>query len=518
MVGNSDNRVDCSRRFEGQATRLANPEEGVFSNLTRIESLHAAYSHLIGANAQDSSVDRLEPPPASDNVNGFLDQLSEDLRAGRFRAERANSSASADEVSVNDASIQLRTRIVQMAVCHALERVFPTNAPADFIACTVTHINQGLSRIYAVTIEENGASRSEHILATVRQHVADATFLELLAEVLKSIGSGVTAGPNPLGCLLTRIALHSVDQVLLQANLLGRQGSSVHATCVRFDHEVALFLDHDAQYEWLLPAVQKRLREALAEIKAEADPEQTQLVDLAQGGKLRLLDHEFRFMKNRGGTACVEYSRLEKLPEPKPEAQKPDRERWKIRLPKWPRRARRNPTAPAEPPSGRGFHWPSLRLHWPRGIWDWSPNVPGGIYAVAGGVLIVALLVAGTAFGVAYFWGGGPELYPVRGQVFFEGEPAVGALVIFVPKDTKSSQAQLASALVAEDGTYGMGTHRAKDGALAGEYVVTIWRRPGREGKMLAARYGSRQTTPLTATVKMGPTEVPAFQLQAESR
>src|SRR5262249_45498580 len=153
-------------------------------------------------------------------------------------------------------------------------------------AWTIAVISQGLSRICAITIEENDANRSEHILAVVRRHVADTFFLALLTDILKSVDLRATAGPNPLARVLTRVAMHNVDQVLLQAKVLGRQGPHVHAMCMRFDHEVALFLDNDAQYEWLLPAVQKRLREALAEIKAEVDPEQTQLVDLAQGGKL----------------------------------------------------------------------------------------------------------------------------------------------------------------------------------------------------------------------------------------
>jgi hypothetical protein len=106
--------------------------------------------------------------------------------------------------------------------------------------------------------------------------------------------------------VLTRITLHNVDQVLHQATLLGRQGSCIHATCCRFEREVALFLDNDAQYEWLLPAVQKRLREALAGIKAEVDPEKTQLVDLARGDKLHFVDHEFRLEKDGKGTAHVQ--------------------------------------------------------------------------------------------------------------------------------------------------------------------------------------------------------------------
>jgi len=285
---------------------------------------------------------------------------------------------------------------------------------------------------------------------------------------------------------------------------------------MRFDHEVALFLDNDAQYDWLLPAVQKRLREALAEIKAEADPEQTQLIDLARGEKLRFLDHEFRLTKDRDGTARVEYKRLAKPREPKPEAQKPSRRSWKLPLPAWPRRVRPKPKARAEAPSGRWFHWPSLDLRWPRWSWNWSLNVPRRVYAVAGGVVIGAGMLAGTVVVVALFRGHGPQLYPVRGQVFYEGKPAVDALVVFLPQDPTTPQAHVASALVAEDGSYVLGTHKAMDGALAGPYVVAIWRRRSTTAP-LPARYASRRTTPLKAIVEMGPTDVPVVELQDQS-
>ena len=516
MIGDSNNRVDSPLQYDGEAAHLASPQQGLFSTLTQLETLHAAYAQLSEASAMDVSLDGSRPPLAGDEVTVFLEQLSEDLRAGTFRMEGKTPSPSADSVSDNDARTQLRNRIVQFAVSHALERVFTADAPANSIAWTTAIFSQGLSRVYAIAIEENDANRSEHILAVVRRHLADTSFLELLADVLKCIDFRTTAGPNPLASVLRRVAMHNVDQVLLHAKLLGRQGSNIHATCMRFDYEVALFLDGAAQYDWLLPAVQKRLRDALAEIKAEADPEQTQLIDLTKGEKLRFLDHEFRLTKDRNGTACVEYKPLVKPPEPKPEAQKPSRRNWKLRLPAWPRRVRPKLAAREEAPSGRQFHWPSLNLHWPRWSWNWSLKVPRRVYAVARGVIIVAGTLAMTAIMVALFGGHGPQLYPVRGQVFYEGQPAVGALVVFLPQDPTSPQTHVASAIVADDGSYSLGTNKAMDGAMAGPYVVTIWKQRNTTAR-LPARYASRRTTPLTAIVKMGPTDVPVYVLQAQS-
>jgi hypothetical protein len=505
MSGNSTNPVDRPKLHQE-----------LISDLAQFTSLHRAYAQLNEACAIDSQVDKYQMTFTGEEVNGILRQLGKDLLAGTFRVTKI--CPRPETKIISDDETNFRIRIVEIALTQALGRIFHTDPPINAISWTVAVLGQGLSRVYAVSFEEGGEAFRNQVLAAVRQRVDDAALLALLDNILQNFDFRDAAEFKPFAALLTRIAFHNLDRVLQQANLLGRQGSYVHATCMRFDHEVALFLDNDVQYDWLLPAVQKRLREALAEIKAEADPEQTQLIDLARGEKLRFLDHEFHLTKDRDGTARVEYKRLVKPPEPKPEAQKPSRRNWKLRLPVWPRRARPKPTARAAAPSGRRVRWPSLDLHWPRRSWSWSLNVPRRVYAVAGGVIILVGMLAGTAFLVALFRSHGPQLYPVRGQVIHEGEPAVGALVIFVPKDAKSSQAQLASALVAEDGTYVLGTHKAKDGAQAGEYAVTIWRLPGRKDRMLPARYGNRQTTPLTATVEKGPTEVPVFQLQADSR
>jgi len=517
MTGNSLNNANSPWRFEGETEHLAKPEQGLFSELTQLETLFTAYAKLNEALALHSPADESEPPLVGEEVNGFLRQLGMDLRAGTFRMQGKEPGPDAVKVSENDPRSDLRNRIVQIALADALVTVFPTEPPANPVAWTAAVVGHGHSRVYAVTIENSDADCSAHILAVVRQRVDDPAFLALLGNVLESTDLQDFAGTNRLASVLTRISLHNIDQVLHQANLLGRQGSYVHATCIRCGHDVALFLDNDAQYDWLLPAVQKRLREALNEIKAEVDPEKTQLVDLSRGEKLHFLDHEFRLVKDRDGTARVQYKALVKACAPKPEAQKPSRRSWKLPLPAWPRRVRSKPTARAEAPSGRRFHWPSLDLRWPRWSWNWSLNVSRRVYVVAAAVMIGAVVLAVSAAVVVLLLPKGPQLYPARGQVFYEGKPAVGALVVFLPKDPTSPQARIASALVAEDGSYVLGTQKAKDGARAGQYVVTVSMPRGKRAYTLPARYGNRHTTPLTAIVEMGPTEVPTYQLLAES-
>ena len=67
-------------------------------------------------------------------------------------------------------------------------------------------------------------------------------------------------------------------------------------------------------------------------------------------------------------------------------------------------------------------------------------------------------------------------VYPVRGSVIVNGEPAQYANVLFIPSDP---DAQRASAVVGEDGEFRLTTLREFDGAEPGSYVVTIsWAKP----------------------------------------
>jgi hypothetical protein len=113
-----------------------------------------------------------------------------------------------------------------------------------------------------------------------------------------------------------------------------------------------------------------------------------------------------------------------------------------------------------------------------------------------------------------------PKVYPVRGEVFFNGQPASGAVVHFHPLDEE--QCAPAFATVAEDGSFELSTYTTNDGAEAGEYVVTInWRSQEKvEGETiigpdrLGERYSKPANSQLKATVTPGENVVPRYNLK----
>jgi hypothetical protein len=103
-------------------------------------------------------------------------------------------------------------------------------------------------------------------------------------------------------------------------------------------------------------------------------------------------------------------------------------------------------------------------------------------------------------------------VYPVHGRVLDgSSRPAVGALVVFHPVNTKESSPLKPLAYVDEKGAFTLTTYERGDGAPAGEYVVTVeWRRrianpfaADNEGQdRLEGRFSNPKTSKLRFTIE----------------
>jgi hypothetical protein len=114
----------------------------------------------------------------------------------------------------------------------------------------------------------------------------------------------------------------------------------------------------------------------------------------------------------------------------------------------------------------------------------------------------------------------GVEVYPVRGEVFFKGQPAGGAVVHFHPLDETTGSPAFAE--VNEDGSFELSTFGSSDGAEAGDYIVTInWRTETKvDGEtingpdLLGERYSKPKNSTLKATVIAGENVLDRFDLK----
>ena len=105
-------------------------------------------------------------------------------------------------------------------------------------------------------------------------------------------------------------------------------------------------------------------------------------------------------------------------------------------------------------------------------------------------------------------------VHPVKGSVTVAGQPAVGAFVLFTPvNEVPDATDPRPRAEVEPDGSFAVSTYGSRDGAPAGEYIVTIKWTDRDEPDRLQGRYADATTSTLRANIKEGSNELPPFKL-----
>lgn len=143
------------------------------------------------------------------------------------------------------------------------------------------------------------------------------------------------------------------------------------------------------------------------------------------------------------------------------------------------------------------------------------------------------MTVAALTAAVASCGPKGPKLYPVSGQVLYEGQPAEGAQVVFQPLNPPpESEGRTSGGTVGKDGTFTLRTYPFGEGAPEGEYTVAVqWfgipgqaakgkgkkTREGDDGteatSAIPERYTDPDTSGLKASVKPGPNNLEPIRL-----
>jgi hypothetical protein len=120
---------------------------------------------------------------------------------------------------------------------------------------------------------------------------------------------------------------------------------------------------------------------------------------------------------------------------------------------------------------------------------------------------------------------GREPVYPVSGQVLFNGRPTPNALVVFHPFNDSGKGSLRPSGTADQDGRFTLTTYDGHDGAPEGGYKVTVqWllstaTKATWEGddfaviNRLPRRYGEVHSTNLTARITRGNNELEPFRL-----
>ena len=93
--------------------------------------------------------------------------------------------------------------------------------------------------------------------------------------------------------LLSNLYLTEVDRMLERAKETTRCGKYTYIEYARFADDLVILIDANPRHDWLMRAVEKRLREELAELQVEINEEKSRIVDLGRGDSFGFLSKLF---------------------------------------------------------------------------------------------------------------------------------------------------------------------------------------------------------------------------------
>ena len=256
-------------------------------------------------------------------VDVFLEQIRDELVQGTYRPLRNRKQAiPKDGGKVRVLSIPaIRDRVVQGALKLILEPVFeadfqdgsfgyrPKETAHEAVHRVADAIVRYKTRVIDIDLKAHFDNvRHDRLLAKVAARVNDADVLRLLKMILKASGKkGVPQG-GVISPLLSNLYLNEVDRMLERAKEVTRRGRYTYVEYARYADDLVILVDAYPQHDWLLKAVEKRLREELAQLGVEVNEEKSGVVDLAKGESFGFLGFEFRRIRSLGGVWRAQYA------------------------------------------------------------------------------------------------------------------------------------------------------------------------------------------------------------------
>src|SRR5947199_198368 len=134
-------------------------------------------------------------------------------------------------------------------------------------------------------IEENGV---ESFLTQLRDELVSHTYQPMRARKKEIPKDGV------ISPLLSNLYLTEVDRMLERAIDTTRYGKYTAVQYARFADDAVILIDFHPRHDWLVKAVDRRLREELAKLSVEINEEKSRIVDLRKGESFAFLGFEFR--------------------------------------------------------------------------------------------------------------------------------------------------------------------------------------------------------------------------------
>src|ERR1035441_7537473 len=105
----------------------------------------------------------------------------------------------------------------------------------------------------------------------------------------KSVPQGGVISP-----MLSNLYLNEVDRMLEKAVDTTRRGKGTNVQYARFADDMVILIDAERRNDWLVRAVDRRLREELAKLRVAINEDKSRMVDLKKGESFTFLGFEYR--------------------------------------------------------------------------------------------------------------------------------------------------------------------------------------------------------------------------------
>jgi RNA-directed DNA polymerase len=208
----------------------------------------------------------------------------------------------------------LRDRVVQGALKLILEPIFeadfqsgsygyrPKRSAHEAVERVAQAIAHHKTRVLDIDLRAYFDNiRHYNLLEKVARRVNDSEVMHLLKLIVKATGKkGVSQG-GVLSPLLSNLYLNEVDRMLERAQEATCRGPYTYLQYARFADDLVILVDAYAQHDWLLKAVNQRLREELAKLHVDINEDKSRFVDLAKGESFGFLGFDFRRVRSLQG-------------------------------------------------------------------------------------------------------------------------------------------------------------------------------------------------------------------------
>jgi len=297
---------------------------GLFVHVCKMETLYEAYAMAKENNGAPGPDGVTFEAIESAGVDAFLKQIRDELvnrtyQPAGYRRQAIPKDGGHGERVLSIAAI--RDRVVQGALKLILEPIFeadfqdgsygyrPGRSAHEAVERVADAIVKYKTRVLDIDLQAYFDNIRHHVLlAKVATRVSDPNVLHVLQLILKATGKKGVAQGDVIAPLLSNLYLTEVDRMLERAKAVTRRGKYTYLEYARFADDIVILIDAYPQHDWLLGAVEKRLRQELALLQVPLNEAKSRIVDLANGESFGFLGFDFRRVRTHSGKWRAHYA------------------------------------------------------------------------------------------------------------------------------------------------------------------------------------------------------------------